>query len=133
MKSIRLLYIVLLLIVADLGCRRKESDSGSIKIMPSKARGEALDRTLLHLAPNWEVAERLINEGVDVNAKDSFGMTPLHTAVQAGRKDVVKVLVAHGANINEKSNRSGCYPRSQRRQASPGVSGDPVWFLCQAR
>ena len=105
MKLIRLVYLVLFLIVAGLGCQRKESDSESIRIKPSKIRGEALDRTLLHLAPNWKVAERLINEGTDVNAKDSFGMTPLHTAVIANRRDVVEVLVARRADINAKSHR----------------------------
>ena len=77
MKPIRLVYMVLLLMVAGLGCRRKESDLESIRIKPSKARGEALGRTLLHLAPNGKVAERLINEGGNVNAKGSFGMTLL--------------------------------------------------------
>ena len=62
-----------------------------------------LGRTLLHLAPNWGVAERLIAQGADVNAKDNFGMTPLHTAVGAGRRDVVWLLVDNGADITAKS------------------------------
>ncbi len=105
MKLIRLVYMALLLMVAVFGCKRKESDSESIRIKPSKVWGEALDRTLLHLAPNWKVAERLINEGADVNANDSFGMTPLHMAVIANRRDVVEVLVAHGTDINAQSHR----------------------------
>ena len=105
MKLIRLVYIVLFLMVAGLGCQPKETDSESIRIKPSKARGEELSRTLLHLAPNGKMAERLINKGADVNAKDSFGMTPLHTAVIANRRDVVEVLVARRADINAKSLR----------------------------
>jgi ankyrin repeat protein len=105
MKSIRLVYMSLFLMVAILGCERKESDSEGIRIKPSKVRGEALGRTLLHLAPNWKVAERLINEGAEVDAKDSFGMTPLHTAVIANRRDVAEVLVARGAEINAESRR----------------------------
>jgi len=87
--------MALLLMVAGLGCERKESDS--IRVLPTKVWGEALDRTLLHLAPNWKVAERLITRGADVNGKDSFGMTLLHTAVQASRKEIVELLLKHGA------------------------------------
>ena len=63
-----------------------------------------LGRTLLHLAPNWGVAERLIAQGADVNAKDNFGMTPLHSAAHAGRMDMVELLIAKGADINATSN-----------------------------
>jgi hypothetical protein len=41
----------------------------SSKSSRKKARCEVLGLTLLHLAPNWEAVERLINEGTVVNAK----------------------------------------------------------------
>ena len=47
MKSIRLIYTLLLLMVAGFGCQPKESESESIRVKPSKARGEELGRTLL--------------------------------------------------------------------------------------
>ncbi|MEM8612446.1 MAG: ankyrin repeat domain-containing protein, partial [Cyanobacteria bacterium P01_H01_bin.105] len=37
-------------------------------------------QTLLHWAGTPEVAEYLINKGVDVHATDDLGQTPLHTA-----------------------------------------------------
>ena len=102
MKLIKLVYMVLLLMVAVFGCQTKESDS--IRVLPTKVWGEALDRTLLHLAPNWKVAERLINEGADVNAQDNYGITPLRSAAHADSADLVKLLIAHGGDVNAKDN-----------------------------
>ena len=87
MSSIRLVYMSLLLMVTALECQPKESDSESIKIKPSKARGEALGRTLLHLAPNWKVAERLVNEG----------RNPMDCAKDSGHNEIVELLRKHGA------------------------------------
>lgn len=36
---------------------------------------------------------------VDINARDSIGMTALHTAVQWGRQHVIKLLLKHKANF----------------------------------
>ena len=105
MKSISVLYLFSIVILAGFGCRTKEAPSEKVRISPSAGRGEELGRTLLHLAPNGVVAERLIAKGADVHAKDSFGMTPLHTAVKEGRSDVVEVLIARGADVNAKSHR----------------------------
>ncbi|HCO95057.1 MAG TPA: hypothetical protein DIU00_14080 [Phycisphaerales bacterium] len=102
MSVTRIVYMALLLMVAVFGCQPNESDSESIRIKPSKVRGEALGRSLLHLAPNWKVAERLIKEGVDVNAKNSYGMTPLHSAAYAGSADLVELLIANSADVNTK-------------------------------
>lgn len=50
------------------------------------------------------IIERLINNGADVNARDSWGKTPLHIAAMIGREDAAKLLIANGANINAKDN-----------------------------
>ncbi|MEM8615178.1 MAG: ankyrin repeat domain-containing protein, partial [Cyanobacteria bacterium P01_H01_bin.105] len=52
-------------------------------------------QTLLHWAGTPEVAEYLINKGVDVHATDDLGQTPLHTASSG---EVADVLLVHGAN-----------------------------------
>lgn len=49
---------------------------------------------------SMRMAERLLNAGADANAALKTGETPLMTAARSGRSDIVKVLVAHRANVN---------------------------------
>ena len=44
--------------------------------------------------------EALIAQGADVNARDEYGKTPLHLAVDRGGIDIVELLIAKGANVN---------------------------------
>jgi ankyrin repeat protein len=44
------------------------------------------------------VAELLLANKADVNAKNSDGQTPLHEAVESGFKDVVELLRQHGGH-----------------------------------
>ena len=61
-------------------------------------------RTPLHTAKNGEVAKALIEAGADVNARDKSGRTPLHTCDD---EEIAKILIAHGADSNarDKLNR----------------------------
>jgi ankyrin repeat protein len=47
-----------------------------------------------------DVAELLLANKADVNAKDNNGYTPLSWAAKAGHKDVAELLLANGANVN---------------------------------
>ena len=58
--------------------------------------------TPLHFAKTKEVAELLISNGGDVNAKNNIGDTPLHQAVFDGHRDIVELLIANGADVNAK-------------------------------
>ena len=49
-----------------------------------------------------QVAELLIAEGADVNAKNVVGQTPLHWAAMAGHKEIIELLIAAGADVNAK-------------------------------
>jgi len=56
-----------------------------------------------------EVMEMLIQFGVDFDAEDSTGQTPLISAAEHGEYEMAKILVKHGANIHhvhESSNRT---------------------------
>jgi ankyrin len=45
----------------------------------------------------------LLANNANVNAKDSFGMTPLHWAAMESHLEVAKTLLAHGADVNARS------------------------------
>jgi len=44
--------------------------------------------------------ERLLGEGLDIDAVDEHGQTALMNAAREGRTDVVTWLIAHGADLN---------------------------------
>ena len=49
-----------------------------------------------------EVVEKHLAAGVDVNAKDKYGMTPLQNAAFEGHKEIAELLINKGANVNVK-------------------------------
>ena len=48
---------------------------------------------------NIEVVKQHFANGADVNAKDKYGRTPLHYAVD---REIAELLIANGANVNAK-------------------------------
>ena len=60
-------------------------------------------RTPLHYAATKEIAAWLM---LDINARDEYGNTPLHLAVQDNRPEIVSFLIANGAKINVKNNEN---------------------------
>jgi hypothetical protein len=51
-----------------------------------------------------DVAELLLANKANVNAKDSGGKTPMHAAVDNGHTDVVELLLKHGGTANAAAN-----------------------------
>jgi ankyrin repeat protein len=51
-----------------------------------------------------DVAELLLANKAEVNAKDGEGRTPLFAAVRRGGKDVAELLLANKAEVNAKDN-----------------------------
>ena len=60
--------------------------------------------TPLHIARDRKIAELFVKYGADINITALSLETPLHTACQLGRKDVVEYLGEKGARINSQDN-----------------------------
>jgi cytohesin len=52
---------------------------------------------------NIEAVKQHLAAGADVNAKDDWGMTPLHRTAEMGRKEIAELLIAKGADVNAQS------------------------------
>ena len=65
--------------------------------------------------------EDLIDRGVDVNAADNQGYTPLHFAVSEDMVDVAAVLLNHGAGVNTYDNSGWTPLHVAASMASPAM------------
>ena len=52
-----------------------------------------------------EDVKRHLENGMDVNAKDARGWTPLHYAADEGHKEVIALLISKGADVNIRNNK----------------------------
>jgi hypothetical protein len=50
--------------------------------------------------------QRLLSQGVDINAHDNTGKTALHEASEAGNVEIVKFLIKNGADVNAIDNKA---------------------------
>lgn len=64
-----------------------------------------LGKSPLHLAESLEMVTALIQNGADVDAKDSKGNRPLHKFILKGDPDILQAFLSAGANINVKNRR----------------------------
>lgn len=66
-----------------------------------KASRTGIGETMLHwyaIEGTPDVLEKLIALGFDVNVQNEFGNTPLMESAQLKRWEIVRVLLAHGAD-----------------------------------
>jgi cytohesin len=68
-----------------------------------------------------EAVKEFLAAGVDVNAKNDWGETPLHRAAVKGRKEMAELLIAKGADVNAKDNKG----RTPLDFANVGYEGEP--------
>lgn len=53
---------------------------------------------------NQEVIKYLIKMGANLNSRSRSGLSPLHIAAMRGRHEIVRILLAHGADPNLRDN-----------------------------
>jgi len=73
------------------------------------------------------VADLLLANNADVNAKDDKSTTPLHFAAERGDNDIAELLVANNAEVDAKD-AAGLTPADR---AAIQLHYDVVKMLCQ--
>ena len=71
-----------------------------IKKITEFDRWNYLHRILCYFNPSLELIRFYINNGLDINAQDKYGMTPLHYAMRSKNVDAAIALLNAGANPN---------------------------------
>ncbi|SVD73256.1 uncharacterized protein METZ01_LOCUS426110, partial [marine metagenome] len=79
-----------------------------------------------------ELAALLIERGADLDAADA-GYAPLHTAVLRSDVQLVKMLLAHGADPNIRITRGSRVPRSTNWWVLPGFLAGGTPYLLAAK
>jgi len=102
----------------DIHQASRDGDVGKVKTLleenPDLVFNEdSTGNTALHVAAqngHKDVAELLLANRADVNAKTKKGITPLHEAAEHGHKIVIELLLANKADVNAKTSVVGQTP-----------------------
>ena len=120
----RHLLITTIAVVLLMGCGPLQSNAMSLHRAAEEGDIEAVKKHLaaganknvragkwrdtpLHRAAFWgytEVVELLINNEVDVNAKDRYGCTPLHDAAEYSHLEIAEMLINRAPDMNALDN-----------------------------
>ena len=120
----RHLLITTIAVVLLMGCGPLQSNAMSLHRAAEEGDIEAVKKHLaaganknvragkwrdtpLHRAAFWgytEIVELLINNEVDVNAKDKYGCTPLHDAAEYSHFEIAEMLINRAPDMNALDN-----------------------------
>ncbi len=120
----RHLLITTIAVVLLMGCGPLQSNAKSLHRAAEEGDIEAVKKHLaaganknvragkwrdtpLHRAAFWgytEIVELLINNEVDVNAKDKYGCTPLHDAAEYSHLEIAEMLINRAPDMNAVDN-----------------------------
>ncbi|MBS1829714.1 MAG: ankyrin repeat domain-containing protein [Acidobacteria bacterium] len=102
----------------------------SLQLLPNSIRLRGahgiplLSHAVAGAEPAAPVFEFLLDSGADVNTVHNNGMTPIALAVQTGRRDAVRRLLAKGANPGIRA-KNGATPLSLAlKLGDPGIIAD---------
>ncbi|WP_420354222.1 ankyrin repeat domain-containing protein [Rodentibacter pneumotropicus] len=84
-------------LLEDIFVRKKIADP---LLVTDMEKWNYLHRSLLYFHPSVDIIELFIKLGIDVNAQDIYGMTPLHYAMQGKNVDAAIALLNAGADPN---------------------------------
>lgn len=87
----------------DTDAREVTVSVGDRKTELSTRRAATKHQTALHWAAEWgyrAIAQKLIEDGANLNARDGSRRTPLHVAAESGAATVVELLITTGANVH---------------------------------
>ena len=62
--------------------------------------GRAYEPRLMHFPASQEITAFLLERGEDIDSRDGYGHTPVHSRVMSRRVDQIPYLVSRGADIN---------------------------------
>ena len=90
-------------------------------------------RLVIEPSGHEEFAMFLLEQGADPSTPDSIGRTPLHAAVETGKRKLVQALVAHGADLNARLVDAPLPFRGDFVGYRRYVGATPVWLGAAAR
>lgn len=92
-------------------------------------RNDCLDLGAFARSNKVAEASSILDKGVDINCRDTNGMTPLIAAAGKGYLDMVKLLIERGADVSLKEKRKGL---SALKFAAGGGHSEVIRLLLDA-